>query len=201
MERIVTRLLLPHKEGRIEFNGNLYWGSNIPPQKLINYSRDRLEEKGYWVSCFPEGDGIVFEAKSENLLEIYNDIIWAFDWSDVQLPDNPQSRMVLLDLNNPELKYVPTPGNFYYMVCKQEFVMADGEEYVKITGPDIITGITYSVTILFTEYEKIRKGEKFQVVLRSLPANDREFLISGISTNELFLEEEENQDFSDNADE
>lgn len=50
-----------------------------------------------------------------------------------------------------------------------------------ISGPCIVTGETYTVTCSIEGFNKWRQGELIQNALPSLSADDREFLISGIS--------------------
>lgn len=196
-EKIATRLLLPHKEEHIEFSGNLYWHIPTPSQKMIYDSLQSLTERGYFASPFPEGDGITFSHKSKTLVQVYNDIKLAFDWSDVELQDNPQSKILLAELK----KYEPRPGSFYYKVCDKDFFEKDGVAHVKISGPDFLTGSIYSATILKSEFDLIESGEHFQVALKKTNASDREFLISGISNNNIFKEAQENPDEDYDADE
>ena len=110
MSRIVTRLLLPHKEPHAYYCGNLYWHSAAPSQKMIFDSLQKLQAKGYRAAAFLEGDGITFDNESKTLLEVYEDIKLSFDWSDVELPDNPKTKILLAELK----KYQPQPGSFYY---------------------------------------------------------------------------------------
>jgi hypothetical protein len=49
------------------------------------------------------------------------------------------------------------------------------------TGPCVVTGKSYSVTVLGSELYAYRKGAKLQDAFRSLSAGDREFLFSGFS--------------------
>jgi len=198
MPRIVTRLLLPHKEEHAYYCGNLYWHNAALSQKMIFASLNKLQAKGYRASAFPEGDGITFDNESKTLLEVYEDIKLAFDWSDVELPDNPQTKILLAELKKSEQR----PGSFYYKVCKKDFFEIDGVAHVKISGPDFLTGITYSVTILKSEFDLLESGENFQVALKKTSASDREFLISGISDhNNIFKGAQENPDEDFDADE
>lgn len=197
MKKIITRLLLPHKEENHEYSGNLYWHTANPSQKLIYDSLQKLHTKGYRASAFQEGDGITFENQTKTLVQVYSDIKFAFDWSDVELADNPQTKILLAELK----KYETRPGNFYYKVCDKDFFEKDGVALVKITGPDFFTGTTYSVTILKSEFDLLERGEHFQVALKTTSASDREFLISGISINSnIFKEVEEYPDKDFDAD-
>jgi len=198
MSRIVTRLLLPHKEAHAYYCGNLYWHSPAPSQQMIFDSVNKLQAKGYRASAFPEGDGITFDDESKTLLEVYEDIKLSFDWSDIELPDNRQTKILLAALKKNE----PRPGCFYYKVCDKEFLEIDGVINVKITGSDFLTGNTYSVTILKSEFDLLESGEHFQTVLKKTSASDREFLISGISDrNNIYKEAQENPDEDFDADE
>jgi len=45
--------------------GNLMWDADRPSAAVlatIAHGQSALQKKGYWVSCFPEGDGIPFES-------------------------------------------------------------------------------------------------------------------------------------------
>lgn len=74
------------------------------------------------------------------------------------------------------------PGHFYYKThCDVTFLKKNTEILATITGPDIITNKTYCVTILKSEYDAIEAGENLQKAVKSIPIEDREFLISGLS--------------------
>ena len=49
------------------------------------------------------------------------------------------------------------------------------------TGPCVVTGETYSVTVPAAELYAYRRGLKIQDAMPSLDAGDREFLMSGFS--------------------
>lgn len=53
-------------------------------------------------------------------------------------------------------------------------------QYV-FTGKCIVTGKTVSVSIPAKELNAYRRGQLIQVAMPSISANDREFLMSGIS--------------------
>jgi hypothetical protein len=49
------------------------------------------------------------------------------------------------------------------------------------TGPCVVTGKQYSVTVLGSELFAYRRGAKIQEAFKSLSPGDREFLFSGFS--------------------
>lgn len=55
------------------------------------------------------------------------------------------------------------------------------EHTYTFTGPCIVTGKPYSVTVKAAELYAYRRGELAQNAFKSLKADDREFLISGSS--------------------
>ncbi len=54
------------------------------------------------------------------------------------------------------------------------------KHYYKFTGPCIVTGEEYSVTVQGSELFQMRKTDSM-MALKSLDSGDREFLISGTS--------------------
>lgn len=56
----------------------------------------------------------------------------------------------------------------------------DATHYV-YTGPCVMTGIDYTVRVPKDELFAYRQGKLAQDAFKSLSANDREFLISGVS--------------------
>jgi hypothetical protein len=67
------------------------------------------------------------------------------------------------------------------------------------TGPCVVTGKSYSVTVLGSELYAYRKGAKLQDAFRSLAPEDREFLFSGFSPEgwAKTFPDDEDDDFSD----
>jgi putative SOS response-associated peptidase YedK len=56
-----------------------------------------------------------------------------------------------------------------------------GDSMVKVTGPCKFTGEAYSCVVPVDGFAKFMKGEHAQTALPRVSADDREFLISGIS--------------------
>jgi len=70
----------------------------------------------------------------------------------------------------------------------------------KFTGPCVVTGKMYSVTVLGSELHAYRRGAKLQDAFKSLSAGDREFLFSGFSPegwDQTFPDDEEDEDDND----
>lgn len=67
---------------------------------------------------------------------------------------------------------------------------------VTYTGPCVLTGELYSVTVLGTDLHRYNRGSLIQDAFPGLSAGDREFLISGVSPaawNEVFSESNEGE--------
>ena len=63
-----------------------------------------------------------------------------------------------------------------------------------ISGPCIVTGKTVTVTIKVAEYDEYERGAYIQDALKSLSADEREFLMSGHSKegwDQTFKDEED----------
>ena len=77
------------KPPRTPYNGNLLWDASKAQKSNLNIqsSLERLRKLGYWVSPFPEGDGITFldEKNSKKDIEILNDFRLCFDWLEISL--------------------------------------------------------------------------------------------------------------------
>jgi len=77
------------KPPREPYTGNLLW--NIVEAQAFNSeiteSLEKIREKGYWASPFPEGDGVTFndERKSKKDIEMLNDFRECFDWLEISL--------------------------------------------------------------------------------------------------------------------
>ena len=181
----------PNYEQEIKFSGNLLWGTNnLQPKGKVLNACYQLRNKGYWASPFPEGDGITFSNNALSNKEIFKDIVEAFYWMEVNPEDSQENRKLILELGETP---VPKPGNFYYKTCKLNFFTENGNEFVSIIGKDVFSGEIHSVTISKSQYDLIEEGTPFQIALRSIPKNDREFLISGLSLNDIFKEDEPDQ--------
>jgi len=173
-------LLFPHGNHL----GNLYWDEDEKPsQKNINKAINYLWSKGYFASAFPEGDGICFEHDNLKNIDFFKDFIDVFPDLNLQIHDTPENRKLLLQVNKPP---IPKPGHFYYKICNKNIIDNNGKEEIMITGPDVITGNMFSVTITKEQLDLLDKGFPIEIVLNHLPVNEREFLISGISSNQLF---------------
>jgi hypothetical protein len=65
--------------------------------------------------------------------------------------------------------------------CDYVEAFKDDVHTYTFTGPCVVTGKPYSVTVLGSELYAYRKGAKLQDAFKSLSAGDREFLFSGFS--------------------
>lgn len=65
--------------------------------------------------------------------------------------------------------------------------------YYLVEGKDVFTGAPVSVKIPSEELYAYRQGELIQYAMPSLPANEREFLISGIYSP---FEDEDEEDYN-----
>lgn len=76
-------LLYPPKENMY---GKLLWmPPYIYPQEYLEDAVADLTEKDYWMSLFPEGDGITFNIKEKSAVDILADFSFAFPWMDIRL--------------------------------------------------------------------------------------------------------------------
>jgi len=182
----MARFIFPHGNHL----GNLVWTKNEKPSQVtINKALAFFGSRNYFASAFPEGDGICFEHSYKKNIDFFRDFTDAFPDLDFQIYDTPENRKLMLQINIPP---APKPGNFYYKTCNKKIKQVNGKEEITFSGPDVVTGNLYSVTISKEQLDLIEKGLPFEIVLNHLPANKREFLISGISTNDLF---KDNDDF------
>lgn len=77
------------KPPREPYTGNLLWNV-VDAQEYsseIAESLEKIKEKGYWASPFPEGDGVSFndEGRSKKDIEMLNDFRACFDWLEISL--------------------------------------------------------------------------------------------------------------------
>ncbi|HGM4922655.1 TPA: hypothetical protein ACKPX0_003720 [Serratia marcescens] len=99
--------LLPPREN---YSGNLVWRKEDFIGKIdeISTSLKKLREIGYWVSPFPEGDGITFNFKDEkhpkNNIEILEDFRRCLEWVNIDLAKSSNSNLELADLEDENKK-------------------------------------------------------------------------------------------------
>jgi hypothetical protein len=99
--------LLPPREN---YSGNLVWRKEDFIGKIdeISISLKKLREIGYWVSLFPEGDGITFIYKYEkhpkNNIEILEDFRRCLEWISIDLAKSSNSNIELADLEDENKK-------------------------------------------------------------------------------------------------
>jgi hypothetical protein len=77
--------------------------------------------------------------------------------------------------------------------CKYHETYEDGNQYYVYSGVCIISGKEVSVKIPAKELSEYRRGLPIQEAMRSVSADDREFLISGIAGDEydkMFAEDD-----------
>lgn len=83
MNKLLAVLLPPHDE----CSGNLLWNAAniIGRESEIGESIDQLRGLGYWVSAFPEGDGVTFTEGSgkKSTDELTQDVSSSFVWLDI----------------------------------------------------------------------------------------------------------------------
>ncbi|XHX76651.1 MAG: hypothetical protein RBJ76_19740 [Stenomitos frigidus ULC029] len=130
-------------------SGNLLWNTAQFKEfeDEISYSLNLLREIGYWASAFPEGDGITFNFKDENISktneEMLTDFKNCFNWVDIELGKSNDSNIELAELEaDRELKcivIVPLDKIYvqrtldigpYTFFCRREF---DPEPYERLT--------------------------------------------------------------------
>ena len=128
-------------EARILFpvgnaNGNLLWNKSkaLSKQDSIIQSLLKLRAMGYWVSCFPEGDGVTFSDKNRRMNdEVMVDFMNAFDWlhiakasksGNLELADLEPDREILCTVIVPLYKLkIETTFQLgqYLFVCASDF--------------------------------------------------------------------------------
>lgn len=61
--------------------GNLIWmPPYIYPEHELKNAIERMEGLGYWISCFPEGDGLCFKHESKLEKDVFTDFRVNFPW-------------------------------------------------------------------------------------------------------------------------
>lgn len=66
--------------------GNLIWmPPYLYPSDHLKNGINSLTEKGYWMSLFPEGDGITFTHRNLPVEHVYDDFCRAFSWMNIRL--------------------------------------------------------------------------------------------------------------------
>lgn len=70
---------------------------------------------------------------------------------------------------------------FLSRACKCEEQFKDGVHTYTFTGPCVVTGKPYSVTVLGRELYNYHQGALIQDAFPNLSIDDREFLMSGMS--------------------
>lgn len=78
--------------------------------------------------------------------------------------------------------------------CTYRESFKDGKQIYTFTGPCVVTGKSYSVAVDGEQLYAYRRGKKIQDAFPTISADDREFLMSGISPEgwkQTFKNEEE----------
>ncbi|RZJ48725.1 MAG: hypothetical protein EOO44_20045, partial [Flavobacterium sp.] len=185
-------------------SGNLLWHSPyLYPQDHLQQGIDELIEKGYWVSAFPEGDGLAFSHKIIGNKGILVDLKIAFPWMkikeqldhvDLELDEDAQkTQLVVLPVSRLRIAEAVLTEDFCIFPAG-EFVLdhsiikkIDGSEFQNISASsnlrdhiNEITGINIEVfeqypLIVFYSRKVDYKG------FRKLQQSDDEFLIKELS--------------------
>ena len=82
-------------------NGNIQWRKvdALSKQAQIDQSILKLKARGYWASCFPEGDGVTFSHESLPSQDvILSDIENAFDWLQISVAKTNNANLELAEL-------------------------------------------------------------------------------------------------------
>lgn len=89
------------------YNGNLIWaGKYVYPQSHLEAGISELRQKGYWISSFPEGDGLTFKIREEEE-ETFNDFEIAFPWMNIKCYQENEEFNFAQDLNNEQIIILP----------------------------------------------------------------------------------------------
>ncbi|WP_156092772.1 hypothetical protein [Rhodovibrio salinarum] len=94
------KVLVLHPDGNVM--GNILWPYSPTSEALtlLHAGAERFRERGYWVSFFPEGDGITFkrEGAEYDCAQALVDLSESFDPIEVVEKDGPSGRVELTDL-------------------------------------------------------------------------------------------------------
>jgi len=77
------------KPPRDPYTGNLLWdvGEALNFKPEIQNSLEKIRNRGYWASLYPEGDGVTFkdDTESKKDIEILNDFRSCFEWLKIEI--------------------------------------------------------------------------------------------------------------------
>lgn len=62
-------------------HGSAVFGATDPFQGGNSDSMTKFRSRGYWASCFPEGDGIVFKCDGKSAAEVATDVVECFGFT------------------------------------------------------------------------------------------------------------------------
>lgn len=89
------------------YHGNLIWaGRYIYPESDLEAGIFKLQQKGYWISRFPEGDGLTFKIK-DNEIESFSNFEIAFPWMNIKCYQENEEFNFEKDLNHEQIIILP----------------------------------------------------------------------------------------------
>ena len=184
--------------------GNLQWlPPYLYPEEHLLSGMALLEEKGYWISAFPEGDGLTFLQENTDQSTMESDFRSAFPWMKIKVyngedlnsdPDIEKTQLIILPIDRLRIAEpiftedysVFPPGAF--LLNHQEIKKFDGKEFedtqptkslrdhiTKVTGIQIEDFERLPVVVFFS---KLGDYKEF----RSQNHQDDEYLLKQLST-------------------
>lgn len=88
--------------------GNLIWmPPYLYPSDDLENGIEGLRNKGYWVSKFPENDGLVFKMEDSTKTELFNDFEVAFPWMNITNYEKEKEFDYDKDIFNSQLVILP----------------------------------------------------------------------------------------------
>jgi len=153
-----------------QYLGNFIWMEDEKPTKEKVWQKILLlKKKGYWVSKYPEGDGLCFENKAKKNINILIDFIELFSDLEVKLPDLKGYKETFLGESITQT---------YYKTLKKHIEDENEITYVTLTGNCVKSGQEYRVKMKEEYYHLLIKGIN---ILPFIGPENMEFLMSGIS--------------------
>ncbi|ATD60119.1 hypothetical protein CNX70_07880 [Janthinobacterium svalbardensis] len=164
-----AKILFPYDN----YSGNILWNNAecVGKMEQINQSLMVIRSMGYWVSAFPEGDGVTFNAGSSKVLPnddtIFRDFCTAFPWLDLKISSVKNSNLALAELVSNEvvkcivmvpLECVKIEESFeigkFRFVCRRQFDENPGDRLSDIEGEYL----EFETDILYSDVLKINSS-------------------------------------------
>lgn len=164
-----AKIIFPHDN----CSGNIVWNPDeyIGKREKIFQSLTLIRRMGYWVSAFPQGDGLSFKAGPSKVLQnnenILKDFCLAFNWIDLKVSAFDNSNMALAELVDNKviacIVIVPLEcvmieesfevGKFRFL-CRRQFDQAPFSRLSEIKGEYL----EFETDILYSDVLKINSS-------------------------------------------